>query len=160
MWGFIFIHSSSISAESYISVSMILLYVSFGLLGFLFSGGVQFTAFLVMFSLSSLNKWAIFFFFLVLMSAKLLFYLLRVIFLDLSALISKIPMLHFSFYWIPWKSLLVLYMVRTYIPKYYYSCLLFCWTLWFKICKELIHLPSSKVTWNTIIWASQTVNEG
>lgn len=114
MWGFIFIHSSSISAESYTSVSMILLYVSFGLLGFLFSGGVQFTAFLVMFSLSSLNKWAIFFFFLVLMSAKLLFYLLRVIFLDPSALISKIPMLHFSFSWIPWKSLLVLYMVLTF----------------------------------------------
>lgn len=113
MWGFIFIHSSSISAESYISVSMILLYVSFGLLGFLFSGGVQFTAFLVMFSLSSLNKWAIFFF-LVLMSAKLLFYLLRVIFLDPSALIFKIHMLHFSFYWIPWKSLLVLYMVLTF----------------------------------------------
>lgn len=158
MWGFIFIHSSSISAESYISVSMILLYVSFGLLGFLFSGGVQFTAFLVMFSLSSLNKSAIFFFILVLMSAitvlsiKSYFpgsictniqdtYVALQLFLD--TLKESSSFVH-----------------GTYIPKYNYSCLLFCWTLWFKICKELIHLPSSKVTWNTIIWASQTVNEG
>lgn len=158
MWGFIFIHSSSISAESYISVSMILLYVSFGLLGFLFSGGVHITAFLVMFSLSSLNTSAIFFFILVLMSAitvlsiKSYFpgsictniqdtYVALQLFLD--TLKESSSFVH-----------------GTYIPKYYYSCLLFCWTLWFKICKELIHLPSSKVTWNTIIWASQTVNEG
>lgn len=159
MWGFIFIHSSSISAESYISVSMILLYVSFGLLGFLFSGGVQFTAFLVMFSLSSLNKWAIFFFFILMLMSAITVLSIKSYFpgsictniqdtsvalqLFLDTLKESSSFVH-----------------GTYIPKYYYSCLLFCWTLWFKICKELIHLPSSKVTWNTIIWASQTVNEG